>query len=180
MWSFKNVTASHTDLGDQHFVTGISASDVNRDGLLDLYLATYAPAGTRKVDWAEDFLSETEQALYRKHRADDHRWLNHRGSANVLLMNRGGGTLERVPYDKLLMQLDSSSGDYSELGRQTRGFKESTLNYRKIQDLERQENVLRAQFDRMQADPNADFHRKRVLSSKLNEKRMPASVNKAP
>ena len=42
---------------------------------------------------------------------------------------------------------------------------------RQIQDLERQENVLRAQFDRMQADPNADFHRKRVLSSKLTEKR---------
>ena len=42
---------------------------------------------------------------------------------------------------------------------------------RLIQDLERQENVFRAQFDRLQADPNADFHRKRVLSSKLSEKR---------
>ena len=42
---------------------------------------------------------------------------------------------------------------------------------RLIQDLERQENVLRAQFDRLQADPNADFHRKRVVSSKLSEKR---------
>ncbi|MEM7363730.1 MAG: phytanoyl-CoA dioxygenase family protein [Pseudomonadota bacterium] len=42
-----------------------------------------------------------------------------------------------APYDKLLMQLDSSSGDYGELGRQTRGFKGATLNYRKIQDLEK-------------------------------------------
>ena len=41
---------------------------------------------------------------------------------------------------------------------------------RLIQDLERQENVLRAQFDRLQADPDADFHRKRVMSSKLSEK----------
>lgn len=41
-----------------------------------------------------------------------------------------------VPYDRLLMQLDSSSGNYGELGRQTRGFKEATLNYRKIQNLE--------------------------------------------
>ena len=41
---------------------------------------------------------------------------------------------------------------------------------RLIQDLERQENVLRAQFDRLQADPEADFHRKRVMSSKLSEK----------
>ncbi|MDG2122282.1 MAG: VCBS repeat-containing protein, partial [Verrucomicrobiales bacterium] len=102
--SFTNATATHTDLGDQHFVAGISASDVNRDGLLDLYLATYAPAGTRKVDWTKDFLTETERTLYQKHRADDHRWLNHRGSANILLMNRGGGKLERVPYDQLLSQ----------------------------------------------------------------------------
>ena len=41
-----------------------------------------------------------------------------------------------VPYDHLLMQLDSSSGDYGDLGRQTHGFKGATLRYRKIQDLE--------------------------------------------
>ena len=41
-----------------------------------------------------------------------------------------------VPYDRLLMQLDSSSGNYADLGRQTKGFKGATLNYRKIQDLE--------------------------------------------
>ena len=42
-----------------------------------------------------------------------------------------------APYDELLMQLDSSTGDYGDLGRQTRGFKGATLRYRKIQDLER-------------------------------------------
>lgn len=42
-----------------------------------------------------------------------------------------------APYRELLMQLDSSSGDYGDLGRQTRGFKGATLNYRKIQNLER-------------------------------------------
>lgn len=41
-----------------------------------------------------------------------------------------------VDYSQLLMQLDSSSGAYGDLGRQTRGFKGATLNYRKIQDLE--------------------------------------------
>ncbi|MGD1924312.1 MAG: CHAT domain-containing protein [Paracoccaceae bacterium] len=50
------------------------------------------------------------------------------------------------------------------------GDSEEARTLRLIQDLERQENVLRAQFDRLQADPNADFHRKRVLSSKLSEK----------
>ena len=41
-----------------------------------------------------------------------------------------------APYDRLLMQLDASSGSYGDLGRQTKGFKGATLNYRKLQDLE--------------------------------------------
>lgn len=41
-----------------------------------------------------------------------------------------------VDYNQLLMQLDSASGAYGDLGGQTRGFKGATLNYRKIQDLE--------------------------------------------
>ncbi len=41
-----------------------------------------------------------------------------------------------IDYDELLTQLDSSTGDYAELGLQTRGFKGATRNYRKIQDLE--------------------------------------------
>lgn len=41
-----------------------------------------------------------------------------------------------VDYDRMLMQLDSASGSYGELGSQTKGFKGATLDYRKIQDLE--------------------------------------------
>ena len=41
-----------------------------------------------------------------------------------------------VNYDRMLMQLDSSSGDYADLQAQTKGFKGATLAYRKIQDLE--------------------------------------------
>lgn len=41
-----------------------------------------------------------------------------------------------VPYDKLLMQVDSDSGKYEDSPAQTKGFKGPTLNYRKIQDLE--------------------------------------------
>ncbi len=39
-------------------------------------------------------------------------------------------------YDRVLMQLDSDSGRYEDAGEQSRGFKGSTLGYRKIQDLE--------------------------------------------
>jgi hypothetical protein len=41
-----------------------------------------------------------------------------------------------VNYDKMLMQLDSSTGAYEDAGVQSRGFKGPTLNYRKIQELE--------------------------------------------
>lgn len=41
-----------------------------------------------------------------------------------------------IEYDRLLMQLDSATGAYEDAGEQSRGFKGSTLDYRKIQDLE--------------------------------------------
>jgi hypothetical protein len=41
-----------------------------------------------------------------------------------------------VPYDRLLMQLDSATGKYNDAGVQSKGHKGATLAYRKIQDLE--------------------------------------------
>jgi phytanoyl-CoA hydroxylase len=41
-----------------------------------------------------------------------------------------------VNYARMLMQLDSSTGTYGDLGAQSKGHKGATLNYRKIQDLE--------------------------------------------
>ncbi len=41
-----------------------------------------------------------------------------------------------VDYDRMLMQLDSSDGAYESAGAQTKGFKGSTLAYRKIEQLE--------------------------------------------
>ena len=41
-----------------------------------------------------------------------------------------------VDYDRMLMQLDSNTGEYHDIGEQTIGHKGSTLNYRKIEQLE--------------------------------------------
>ncbi|MDQ3815630.1 MAG: phytanoyl-CoA dioxygenase family protein [Armatimonadota bacterium] len=41
-----------------------------------------------------------------------------------------------VDYDRMLMQLDSATGEYGDAGVQSKGFKGATLNYRKIQELE--------------------------------------------
>lgn len=42
---------------------------------------------------------------------------------------------------------------------------------RDIQNLEREQNVLAARFDRLEADPNADFHHKRVTEGQLDNTR---------
>lgn len=41
-----------------------------------------------------------------------------------------------IDYSRMVMQLDSASGNYEDAGAQTQGHKGKTLNYRKIQELE--------------------------------------------
>ncbi len=41
-----------------------------------------------------------------------------------------------VDYSRMLMQLDSETGQYEDAGEMSKGHKGATLNYRKIQDLE--------------------------------------------
>jgi hypothetical protein len=45
------------------------------------------------------------------------------------------GTAE-LPYDQMMMQLDSKDGEYGSAGAQTLGHKGATLRYRKIQNLD--------------------------------------------
>ena len=47
-----------------------------------------------------------------------------------------------VDYDRMLMQLDSLTGEYKDMGAQSNGHKGATLNYRKIQDLEYDRHFL--------------------------------------
>ncbi|WP_162273983.1 FG-GAP repeat domain-containing protein [Mariniblastus fucicola] len=101
---FVDVTESHSDLGDQYFVSSITASDVNRDGLLDLYLTSYVPLQSKTVRFEDRFLTEEEREQYNLRVATTDFWVEMSGASNVLLMNRGGGKLERVPYDNLLSQ----------------------------------------------------------------------------
>ena len=44
--------------------------------------------------------------------------------------------LGNIQYPDMMMQLDSNTGDYGDLGGQTKGFKGATLHYRKIEQLE--------------------------------------------
>ena len=101
---FKDVTKSHSNLDEFYFASGISAVDVNRDGLLDVYLSNYPPLNKIDAHFEERFLNPEEREIYLRKNAKSDRWLDLAGSANVLLMNRGDGKLERVPYDEELSQ----------------------------------------------------------------------------
>ena len=52
-----------------------------------------------------------------------------------------------VDYDRLLMQLDSETGEYKDAPEQTMGFKKASLAYRKIQNLEH-DSVMGAYVNR--------------------------------
>lgn len=101
---YKDVTKTKSNIGRQFFTSGISAADVNRDGLIDIYLSNYPPLNKENASFEQTFLNEEERVRFLEKRANSNRWLDLAGSANVLLMNRGGGRLERVPYDEELAQ----------------------------------------------------------------------------
>lgn len=101
---FVDVTNELSDLGEQYFISAVSASDVNRDGLIDLYLSSYPPLGKDQAQFEDHFLSDEERFRFSGKKYKANVWLNQVGSSNVLLMNRGGGKLERVPFDEVLSQ----------------------------------------------------------------------------
>ena len=103
---FKDVTNTLSDLGEdlQYFTSGIAAADVNRDGLVDVYMSSYPPLNKKDTAFEHHFLSEKERKIYLEKRDASEKWVGTAGTANVLLMNRGGGRLERVPFDDVVSQ----------------------------------------------------------------------------
>jgi len=75
----------------------------------------------------------------------------------------------RIDYDKLLMQLDSTTGAYEDAGAQSLGFKGPTLDYRKIQELEHDE-----EFRDYLLDPLF-----REICARVYGKEMPVAVFRA-
>ena len=86
-----------------NFVTSISAADFNSDGLLDVYFSTYAHDNT----W--DRLREVLKLMPREHvrellerREQGHRFRDHVGPPNLLLVNRGRGRFDIAPQSEQL------------------------------------------------------------------------------
>ena len=86
-----------------HFVVSASVIDVNRDGMLDLYLNTYI---SEYQDWFDEYF-DPDDLLPMRLKAKSHRYIDRSGPANVLLMNKGG-RLEPVKIDEALKQWRNS------------------------------------------------------------------------
>ena len=81
-----------------YFVTSISAADFNGDGLLDVYFSTYAhdDAGERLQEVLKLLPVYQAREMMRR-RLEGHRFHDHAGPPNMLLVNRGGGRFDIAP-----------------------------------------------------------------------------------
>lgn len=84
-------------------VVSIASTDVNQDGLLDLYLCTYASPGGPISDWIQDITRPEERVKTRLRIERSDRFVDRGGPPNILLMNHGG-TFEWAKFDTTLKQ----------------------------------------------------------------------------
>ncbi len=118
---FREVTDELSDLGRQFFVSSMAAADVNRDGLLDVYLSTYSPGTDALPIWKERYLTPDQAEGLDALQSRAHPYFDDRGTPNVLLINRGDGRLERAggeavelwrkSYQPLWFDADSDGDD---------------------------------------------------------------------
>ena len=85
------------------FVTSASAVDINRDGLIDVYISTYVTGGSQDFGWLEYAVDPSDLEELKKRVLKSHSYLDRCGPPNVVLMNRDGN-LEEVRVDDTLRQ----------------------------------------------------------------------------
>ncbi len=96
---------NHATLQFPYFVSSLSAADYDGDGLLDVYLCTYAiPHGELRTadDAAEFFPRPVVEKLWKKTQTADFsaRYLNLAGPPNLLLKNLGNGRFAEAPENE--------------------------------------------------------------------------------
>ena len=102
-------------LAETRFVLAASVSDVNRDGLLDLYLSTYAYGQGELKDWFEQTTRVEERLKTRLKIERAHTYVDRGGPPNILLMNRGGSFEWAKIGDTLKQYRDSYQSVWTDL-----------------------------------------------------------------
>lgn len=108
---FKFDEEQNKEYADMKLVSSASVADINRDGLLDVYLTTYGFgtgwAESKDGKWADDLIRVEDRLKMRLKVEKSHWYLNRGGAPNVLLMNEGG-KLKRTRIDDTLAQWRNS------------------------------------------------------------------------
>jgi hypothetical protein len=102
-------------LAETRFVLAASVVDVNRDGLLDLYLSTYAYGQGELKDWFEQTTRVDERLKTRLKIERAHTYVDRGGPPNILLMNRGNSFEWAKIGDSLKQYRDSYQSVWTDL-----------------------------------------------------------------
>lgn len=102
-------------LEETRFVLAASVADVNRDGLLDLYLSTYAYGQGELVDWFEQTTRVEERLKTRLKIERAHTYVDRGGPPNILLMNHGDSFEWAKIGDSLKQYRDSYQSVWTDL-----------------------------------------------------------------
>ena len=81
---------TNRELFQVRFVSSASVIDVNNDGLLDVYLSTYATRAGYDMGWIQFAVPPQQQAELHARVRNSHSFIDRRGPPNVLLLNKDG------------------------------------------------------------------------------------------
>ena len=98
---------TNRELFQVRFVSSGSVADVNNDGLLDVYLSTYATRAGSDLGWVQFAVPPQQQAELHARVKNSHSFIDRRGPPNVLLLNKNG-KLKRAHVDEPLDQWRNS------------------------------------------------------------------------
>ena len=113
--TFKPHAEINEVLAETRFVLAVSVADVNRDGLLDLYLSTYAYGQGEIKDWFEQTTRMDERLKTRLKIERAHTYVDRGGPPNILLMNRGDSFEWTKIGDDLKQYRDSYQSVWTDL-----------------------------------------------------------------
>jgi hypothetical protein len=77
-------------LKNSRFVSSAAVVDINRDGLLDLYLCTYAFGEGPIMDWYAQTAPDNDELKTLMRIKKQHKYIDRGGPPNIVLMNRDG------------------------------------------------------------------------------------------
>ncbi len=101
-------------LKDYRFVTSAGVADINRDGLLDMYVSTYVVGTEHPAVWLTKMVRREDVQKFYDQAVDKNMYLDRGGPANFLLMNDGSKLSMHPINDQIKQWRDSYQGAWAD------------------------------------------------------------------